>query len=28
DVRAPLTTKDAGKPVAGRGYVKSFTYTM
>jgi len=28
DVRAPLTTKDAGKPVTGRGYVKSFTYTM
>lgn len=28
DVRAPLTTKDAGKPVAGRGYVKSFTYDM
>lgn len=28
DVRAPLTTEGAGKPVAGRGYVKSFTYTM
>ena len=28
DVRAPLTTNGAGKPVAGRGYVKSFTYTM
>ena len=28
DVRAPLTTQGAGKPVAGRGYVKSFTYTM
>lgn len=28
DVRLPLTTKDAGKPVAGRGYIKSFTYTM
>lgn len=28
DVRVPLTTKDAGKPVAGRGYIKSFTYTM
>ena len=28
DVRAPLTTGDAGKPVAGRGYVKSFTYDM
>lgn len=28
DVRAPLTAKGAGKPVAGRGYVKSFTYAM
>ena len=28
DVRVPLTTGDAGKPVAGRGYVKSFTYNM
>ncbi|MBL0228369.1 DUF2271 domain-containing protein [Thermomonas sp.] len=28
DVRAPLTKKGAGKPVAGRGYVKSFTYAM
>ena len=28
EVRAPLTTAGAGKPVAGRGYVKSFTYTM
>lgn len=28
DVRAPLTTSGAGKPVAGRGYIKSFTYTM
>lgn len=28
DVRVPLTTKGAGKPVAGRGYVKSFTYDM
>ena len=28
DVRVPLTTGDAGKPVAGRGYVKSFTYDM
>src|SRR5690606_32480711 len=26
DVRAPLTTVDAGKPAAGRGYIKSFTY--
>ncbi len=28
DVRAPLTAKGAGKPVAGRGYVKSFRYDM
>ena len=28
DVRAPLTKQGAGKPVAGRGYVKSFTYDM
>lgn len=28
DVRVPLTTEAAGKPVAGRGYVKSFTYDM
>lgn len=28
DVRAPLTTRDAGKPVPGRGYIKSFTYDM
>lgn len=28
DVRVPLTAKGAGKPVAGRGYVKSFTYSM
>ena len=28
EVRAPLTTKDKSKPVAGRGYVKSFTYDM
>lgn len=28
DVRAPLTTQDAGKPVAGRGFIKSFTYDM
>ncbi len=26
DVVAPLTTEGAGKPVSGRGYVKSFTY--
>lgn len=28
DVRAPLTTTGAGKPVAGRGYIKSFQYSM
>lgn len=28
EVRAPLTTAGAGKPVAGRGYVKSFSYAM
>ncbi len=28
DARAPLTVKGAGKPVAGRGYVKSFRYDM
>lgn len=28
EVRAPLTTTGAGKPVLGRGFVKSFTYTM
>ncbi len=28
DVRVPLTTSGAGKPVAGRGYVKSFTYDL
>ncbi len=28
DARAPLTAKGAGKPVAGRGYVKSFRYDM
>ncbi|MGB4859817.1 MAG: DUF2271 domain-containing protein [Dokdonella sp.] len=28
DVRTPLTTKDAGTPVAGRGYIKSFTYDL
>ena len=28
EVRAPLTEADAGKPVAGRGYIKSFTYTF
>lgn len=28
DARAPLTSKGAGKPVAGRGYIKSFSYDM
>jgi hypothetical protein len=28
DVRAPLTTAGAGKPVTGNGYIKSFTYTF
>lgn len=28
EVRAPLTRQGAGKPVTGRGYVKSFTYDM
>ena len=28
DVRTPLTTAGAGKPAAGRGYIKSFTYTL
>ena len=28
DVRAPLTRQGAGKPVAGHGYVKSFSYAM
>ncbi len=28
DARAALTAKGAGKPVAGRGYVKSFRYDM
>ncbi len=28
EVRAPLTKAGAGKPNAGRGYVKSFTYDM
>ncbi len=28
DARAPLTAKGAGKPVAGRGYIKSFSYDM
>ncbi len=28
DVRTPLTTSGAGKPVAGSGYVQSFTYDM
>lgn len=28
DVRVSLTTSGAGKPLAGRGYVQSFTYDM
>lgn len=28
DVRVPLTAGGAGKPVAGRGYIKSFAYGM
>lgn len=28
DMRAPLTKQGAGKPVRGRGYVKSFTYDL
>ncbi len=28
DVRVPLTSSGAGKSVAGRGYVKSFTYEL
>ncbi len=28
DVRTPLTTAGAGKPAAGRGYVKSLTYGL
>lgn len=28
DARAPLGKQGAGKPVGGRGYVKSFTYDM
>lgn len=28
DVRVPLTTSGAGTSVAGRGYVKSFTYEL
>ena len=28
DVKVPLTTDGAGKPVAGRRYVKSFTYSF
>lgn len=28
DVRAPLTKAGTGKPVAGRGYVQSFTYSL
>lgn len=28
DVRVPLTKAGAGKPVAGHGYIKSFSYAM
>lgn len=28
EVRVPLTAKDKGKPVTGRGYIKSFNYDM
>lgn len=28
EVRVPLTAKGKSKPVAGRGYIKSFTYDM
>ncbi len=28
DARTPLTKQGAGKPVKGRGYIKSFTYDM
>lgn len=28
EVRAPLSRKETGKPIAGHGYVKSFTYDM
>lgn len=28
DARLPLTKQGAGKPVAGRGYIKAFTYDM
>lgn len=28
DARAPLTKQGAGKPVRGRGYIKSFKYDM
>ena len=28
DVKVPLTTAGAGKPVAGRRYVKSFSYSF
>ncbi|GAA4019345.1 DUF2271 domain-containing protein [Actimicrobium antarcticum] len=28
DARSPLTKLGAGKPVKGRGYIKSFTYDM
>src|SRR5690606_36471676 len=28
DVRVPLTVANSGKPTAGRGYIKAFTYAM
>ena len=28
DVKAPLASSNAGKPIPGKGYVKSFTFTM
>lgn len=28
DVVAPLTTKGSGKPVSGRGYIRSFVYQL
>lgn len=28
EIRVPLTARGAGKPVLGRGYIKSFTYDM
>ncbi len=28
ELRVPLTTQDKGKPTAGRGYVKAFSFDM